>query len=160
MGLSQITEMTPEQIKSEYPNASKSFIARNSIIYAGGDCLSVTRPTAATPPPPVLDVARAMSRPSEKLNKTEAGFLMLLKARNYPWLGVQNITLKLADDCRYTPDFSAVGPNGEMLFFEVKGFMRDDAQVKLKVAARQFKWAVFFLVFKTKGGFSEQEVKP
>lgn len=48
------------------------------------------------------------------------------------------ITLKLADDCRYTPDFLVMLSDHSLECHEIKGFMRDDAQVKLKIAAQMF----------------------
>ena len=54
--------------------------------------------------------------------------------------------LKLADKTYYTPDFEVMLPDGRIEFYEVKGFMRDDAAVKLKVAAQQFPQYIFRLV--------------
>ena len=48
------------------------------------------------------------------------------------------VTLKLADDCRFTPDFLIEHIDGRLEFEEIKGFWRDDARVKIKVAARLF----------------------
>lgn len=50
----------------------------------------------------------------------------------------EKVTLKLADDTRYTPDFWIVASDGQVRFEETKGFWRDDAKVKIKVAAEQF----------------------
>ena len=98
------------------------------------------------------------SRDEEKLNKTEKQFLAELRSRQFPWLGIQCVTLKLGDDCRYTPDFVALTFGGEMHFFEVKGFMQDDARVKIMTAARQFRWATFVLVRKESGKFVESVI--
>ncbi|MDP8237680.1 MAG: DUF1064 domain-containing protein [Candidatus Hatepunaea meridiana] len=54
--------------------------------------------------------------------------------------------LKLADKTYYKPDFEVMLPDGSIEFHEVKGFMRDDANVKIKVAAAQFPQYVFRLV--------------
>ena len=54
--------------------------------------------------------------------------------------------LKLADRTYYRPDFEVMLPDGTIEFHEVKGFMRDDANVKIKVAAQQFPQYVFRLV--------------
>ncbi|MBZ0266253.1 DUF1064 domain-containing protein [bacterium] len=54
--------------------------------------------------------------------------------------------LKLADRTYYRPDFAVMLPDGKIEFHEVKGFMRDDANVKIKVAAQQFPHNVFRLV--------------
>lgn len=65
------------------------------------------------------------------------------------------VTLKLADGCRYTPDFLVIENDGAIRFDETKGeFYRDDARVKLLTAARQFPFK-FRLVRKRKGGVWE-----
>lgn len=106
----------------------------------------------------------AKTTDEDKLNKLEKSFYAYLQMLKYPWVGVQCITLKLADDTRYTPDFSTLGPNGEFQFYETKGFFRDDAKVKLKIAARQFRMFQFHLVYKKKvkegGGWDISIVKP
>lgn len=96
----------------------------------------------------------------QKLNKTEAAYLARLRLLGHPYIGIQNITLKLADDCRYTCDFNSIDENGQFVFHEVKGFMRDDALVKLKTAARLFRMFKFVLVKKTKTGWDITPVNP
>ena len=54
--------------------------------------------------------------------------------------------LKLADKTYYKPDFEVMLPDGAIEFHEVKGFMQEDANVKIKVAAGQFPQFVFRLV--------------
>lgn len=58
------------------------------------------------------------------------------------------ITLKLANGLTYRPDYCVelnTGDSGtvEIEFHEVKGFWRDDARAKIKMAAEQFRWATF-----------------
>lgn len=89
----------------------------------------------------------------ENLNKLEAAFWEWLqkgvKSGVFVWIGCQNMTLKLADDVRYTPDFSAVLADRSFVFYETKGaHFWDDAKVKLKIAAREYRWAGFMLVRK------------
>lgn len=48
------------------------------------------------------------------------------------------VTLKLGDDCRYTPDFMVIEQDETITFIECKGFWRDDAKVKIRVAAEKF----------------------
>ena len=49
----------------------------------------------------------------------------------------EQFTFKLADDLRYTPDFVVMLPNGILEVHEVKGeFIREDAKIKLKMAAQ------------------------
>jgi len=94
-----------------------------------------------------------------KLNKTERAYYEYLKLMRYDWLGVQCVTLKLADDCRLTPDFAYI-TNGMFYLVDVKGFQREDALIKMRVAARMFPWAQFLIVKKTKTGWDEKRVKP
>lgn len=93
----------------------------------------------------------------QKLNKTERGFYEILR-RRAQWVKPHAITLKLADDTRYTADLPAV-EDGVFSFYEVKGFMRDDARVKLLVAARGYPMFRFVLVRKVAGKFEEEEVR-
>ena len=72
----------------------------------------------------------------------------------------ESMTLKLAKDTRYTPDFMVMMPDCEIQFWEVKGFWHDDARVKIKVAAALFPF-VFVgcrLTPKKRGGGWEFEV--
>jgi len=55
------------------------------------------------------------------------------------------VKLRLAKNTFYTPDFLVVCPE-HFEFHEVKGFVRDDAMVKIKVAARLYPWFRFVLV--------------
>jgi hypothetical protein len=106
-------------------------------------------------------VRPSISTDESKLNKTERAFLQWLRLQpSVAWIGIQNVTLKLADDCRYTPDFLWVNLIGDLEFIEVKGFWRDDARVKIKVAARQFPWARFIAVRRVKGEWKFEEIKP
>ena len=61
------------------------------------------------------------------------------------------ITLKLAKDTRYTPDFVVMVKSLEIEMHEVKGFWQDDAKVKIKVAAEKFPFR-FIAIKKTKNG--------
>lgn len=102
-------------------------------------------------------------RPStdeEKLNKTEAAYLASLRVRaDLVWIGVQNITVKLANDCRLTPDFATLDSTGKLTLIDVKGFQREDALIKMKVAARMFPMFSFLIVKREGGGWKNIEVK-
>ena len=51
----------------------------------------------------------------------------------------ERLTLKLADDTRYTPDFLILHLDGMLELDEVKGgFIREDAHVKIKLAAELY----------------------
>lgn len=111
-----------------------------------------------------LECNISISTDVAKLNKTERAYLgyieTLKKVGQFQWIGVQSTTFKLADDCRYTPDFITLELDGKVTAREVKGFFRDDAKVKIKVAARMFPWVQFVLVRKIKGGWHHEPVKP
>lgn len=73
--------------------------------------------------------------------------------------GFQRLTLKLGHDTRYTPDFDYVdAKTRELVLVEVKGFMRDDARVKLYAAARAFPFR-FVLATKEGGAWKEEPAK-
>jgi len=82
--------------------------------------------------------------PYAGMNKTEKAYAQDLELRRLAheiesWR-FERVTLRLGKDGRttYTPDFLVIGVGGEQTFHEVKGFWRDDARVKIKVAAHQF----------------------
>lgn len=96
------------------------------------------------------------------LNKIETEFREILRRENQNgWLVEQSITFKLANGVRYTPDFVTYSAfTGEFNGYEVKGFMRDDAGVKLKMAAKEYPWFRWILVWKQKGNWKRQVILP
>ena len=86
--------------------------------------------------------ARATRHTPGRMNALEARYAERLELERKTVLGQAlafgTLTLKLAADTRYTPDFWCVAADGTLECHEVKGFLRDDAWVKLKVAAAQF----------------------
>ena len=88
---------------------------------------------------------------SGQMNKLEAAYAAVLKAdKGVLWWGYEAIKLRLADNTYYTPDFAVLLSDGQFEFHETKGFMRDDANVKIKVAAETFPFR-FYLVERIKG---------
>lgn len=91
------------------------------------------------------------------MNKTEAAYALILEARkrdgeiqDYLY---EKVKLRLADNTFYTPDFFVLDKDGYVEFVEVKGFLRDDALVKYKVAAEQYPWARWKMVRKSGSAF-------
>lgn len=68
------------------------------------------------------------------------------------------VTFKMAHDLRYTPDFMVQLPDGTMEMHEVKGFRRDDAMAKIRMAAALFPFR-FVLVEAAGKGFHVTEIK-
>lgn len=89
------------------------------------------------------------------MNKTEAEYADALEARKacgeIVWWRYEAITLKLADNTRYTPDFLVMLPDGELQAHETKGgFIREDGWQKLKIAAGLFPFRFFLCQKRTK----------
>lgn len=74
------------------------------------------------------------------------------------------VTLKLANGVRYTPDFLVLDASDKVRLEEVKGHWRDDARVKIKVAARLFPMFTFVALTPRKlrdgGGWNREEFRP
>jgi hypothetical protein len=69
------------------------------------------------------------------------------------------LKLILADRTTLTPDFLIIEADGTLRLDECKGYMQEDANVKLKVAARLFPWFKIRLVRKAgKSGWRIDEV--
>jgi len=80
-------------------------------------------------------------KPGE-MNRLEQAYSEHLEARRvageiYAW-DFECIKLRLAPKTFFTPDFLVQLPDDSLEIHETKGFARDDAMVKIKVAARLF----------------------
>ena len=88
-----------------------------------------------------LPVDKSPRKPRPRQNKWEEAYDAELRMRYgagiIQWYGFEAIKLRLADSTYYTPDFAVLDESG-LSFIEVKGFIRDDAIVKFKIAAEQF----------------------
>jgi len=101
---------------------------------------------------------------SGEMNKTESAYRdhleALLHAGEILWYRFEGVTLKLADGCRYTPDFVLMNREGWIECHEVKGYWQDDARIKIKIAAEMFPFRFVALKVKAKkdgGGWSVEE---
>lgn len=96
------------------------------------------------------------------MNKTERAYsdrlTLLQRAGEIRGWSYEPRKFTLARRTTYTPDFEVVTNSGKLEYHEVKGFMREDANVKLKVAAAMFPHR-FYLVKKVRGGWKVTEVK-
>ena len=92
-------------------------------------------------------------------NRWELEWAIQLKAQTHLTVMSHAMKLQLASGCWYEPDIFAWDAHlNRLLAYEVKGFARDDAVVKLKVAARVYPWIAFWLVWKDKGQWQEQPI--
>lgn len=105
---------------------------------------------------------RAVRRQPGEMNRTEAAYSLSLAERTdivQTWF--DEWTFKLAKDTRYTPDFIVMLADGTLEAHEVKGFMEDDAWVKLKVFAEKFPIRTLLVKARAKrdgGGWEIKEV--
>ena len=116
------------------------------------------------PPRPISSLAKrahGVKRSGQYASKLEARFAAHLDMRRAAgevlWWQYEGITLRLGYRTSYTPDFIVQETSGEIVLYECKGFMRDDAAVKLKVAASLFPFRIV-LVRQSKTGFLCEEV--
>jgi hypothetical protein len=92
-------------------------------------------------------------------NKLEAEWGERLQHSGIEYRRHSDIAFRLANGVVYWPDWTGY-TEGQPCAWEVKGFMRDDAAVKLKVAASLYPEVRWFLVWKEKGEWKQQEVLP
>lgn len=121
--------------------------------------------------PPAVDMshdphdvtpAKATLRQKRKApNKTEAAFAVFLEGNGARPIR-EGIGLRIGNGCVYWPDYVVLSLNSANVY-EVKGYMRDDAAVKIKAAATIFCGFRFFLVHRDKSapsGWRIEEVLP
>jgi hypothetical protein len=87
---------------------------------------------------------------AHQMNKTELNYADLLVrlqlTKHILVYRYESIKLRLAENTTYTPDFEVVRPDGSIEFHEVKGgYIREDAWLKLKIAAELFPEFTFYL---------------
>ena len=112
----------------------------------------------------IVGRATRLRRVAGQMNRLEQRYAALLDARKArgdvaEW-HYEALTLKLAHDTRYTPDFLVVLADGAVELHEVKGgHFRDDAKVKARVCARAFPFCLR-LARLVAGSWQIEEVPP
>jgi hypothetical protein len=95
-----------------------------------------------------------------RMNKTESAFearlSLLHKTGDIAWYMYEALKLRLGNKCFYTPDFITITQDGQLEAYEVKGFWRDDARVKIKTAANMYPWIRFIAVQRIKGSWKQE----
>lgn len=116
--------------------------------------------TADVSDPPFLPAFGTLE-PSAAMNKTEAAYdahLWGLRGRTIVWHKFEAVKLRLADTTFYSPDFAVQTISGQIEMHEVKGFWRDDARVKIKVAAALYPFR-FLAVTREKSDWKFEEFR-
>ena len=98
-----------------------------------------------------------------QMNATEAEYEAVLDGLRHhgeiAWYKFEGVKLRLADNTFYTPDFAVMRAGGQFECHEVKGFWRDDARAKIKIAADLYPFEFVALRKQPKkagGGFVEE----
>lgn len=92
------------------------------------------------------------------LEKWYAAHLDMLKASgNIIDYWFEGVKFRLADKTFYSPDFLVMMANCELEVHECKGYMLDDANVKIKVAAEMYPFK-FKVIRKVKGVLDITEI--
>lgn len=103
-------------------------------------------------------LARGKIKPPYK-NKTEEAYAqrldLLYKAGEILWWAYEGIRFRLAEGAWYTVDFVMMTKSGFIECHEVKGFWREAAKVRIKVASEHFPFR--FIAVKAKAGGWEHE---
>ena len=100
----------------------------------------------------------------DKANKLEREYADILeigvRSGIVKWWGYEALRLRIGPNTFYVPDFIRIDNNGQVWCDEVKGFWRDDARVKIKVASSVHPWIRFRAVSKKKGEWVFEEFTP
>lgn len=102
--------------------------------------------------------------PKSKMNKTESAYSqhleMMRRAGRVLWYRFEPMKLRLADGSYYKPDFGVMTSAREFELHETKGFWREAARVRIKVAAELYPFRFIAVTAKPKkdgGGWSVEE---
>lgn len=107
----------------------------------------------------------SFSVPDRRMNRQEAEYAdyleWLKQSGEILYWAFEPIKLRLADRTWYTPDFFVIPKSSLIELHEYKGFWKDDARVKIKVAAEQFPFFKFKAITKQAkkhgGGYAVEE---
>jgi hypothetical protein len=119
-----------------------------------------------SPPRPAGVRFRGKRHKPGHMNRLEASYAehleMLRGIGAILWWAFEAVKLRLADKCFLTPDFCVMLKDGTLEMRDTKGFMEEDANIKLKVAAQLYPFG--FVVVKKQakklgGGWEHRDVK-
>lgn len=123
---------------------------------------ATSRSSAASAPARAARGPAAVGRLPETryASKLEAAYAarlsLMLQAGEVVRVLYEPFNLRLADGTFYCPDFLVQLPNGSLEVHEVKGFWREDAWIKFKVAATLHSYLQFVAVTRVKGQWTEE----
>lgn len=95
-----------------------------------------------------------------KWEEQHAGMLWIrVMAQDVSGYHFERFRFKIGKKCLYIPDFVLLENDGSFSVDEVKGFRRDDAMVKIKVAALMYPQITFRLWEQKRGAWKMTEVE-
>lgn len=120
-----------------------------------------SRSTADVSAPPFNAPAIEQKRPPvRQMNKLECAYASHLEALKLAgevlWHRFEPMKLRLANGAYYKPDFGVKLRDGSFEFHETKGFWREAARVRIKVAAELFPFK-FIAITRDGGNWKREE---
>lgn len=112
--------------------------------------------------PKTIAPARARHRPGV-MNDAESAYAAHLTSLGRRWW-FEAMTLRLADDCRYTVDFVVIAEDDTLEMIDVKAWWKkarkvgwtEDARIKWRTAAEMFPLFAFVAVWQQDGEWKEE----
>jgi hypothetical protein len=103
---------------------------------------AATKRRSGTMKPGTMRFKGNHSKRNQGMNGLEKKYMETLEEKmitgEIVWYRFERITLKLANNTHYRPDFMVMSADGTLEIHEVKGFWEEDARAKIKIAADQF----------------------
>jgi hypothetical protein len=144
----------------DHPMPEAVAAACDRLARISGPIADPIRPASAPKQTGTGKAAQKKPRRAQEPNRTEREYEAMLYSQ-YPYAKIkwEAYTLRLADRCRYTPDWAVVHPDGRVEFHEVKGaYVFPKSLVKPRLAAVQFPQHLFILAQKLKSGWEISEL--
>lgn len=121
-------------------------------------------PTGGKSSIPAIHPPAVSAAPDDGMNKLERSFWGRLKeakaAGIFREVYEHPMKLRVINNRYYIPDFVAEPKLGRITVFETKGYMREDAALKLLAAAERYRCFAWVLVQKDRGRWRCIEVTP
>jgi hypothetical protein len=96
------------------------------------------------------------------MNRTESAYAsqleLMKRAGVVAWYRFEGVKLRLADNTFLTVDFFVMLADGTMECHEVKGYMQEDSNVKLKVAAEMYPFRFLLIRKVPRGAWDIKEI--
>lgn len=124
------------------------------------DLKNLPRKAAILPPAKVSTAKEKMQALGRlrlgEMNKTERLYSKYLEQQKFDgeilWWEFEPVNLRLGKKCFYSVDFMVMKADGTLEAHETKGYMTDDAKVKIRTAVEKFPWP-FIVVKLVKGNW-------